>query len=105
MVTISRSRSRDVRSGRAGDIDAPESEVVIVATGDPTLGSMTDIADVAPHILDEIEHFFRVYKQLEPRAHVETSGWHGADAACTLVADCTDAYRRLDETPDDRSPL
>jgi inorganic pyrophosphatase len=69
-------------------------KLLCVATGDPTMGSMTDIAEVAPHVLEEIEHFFRVYKQLEPRTHVETSGWHGAVAARSLVRESCDAYHR-----------
>ena len=97
-------RARPIGVLEMSDEHGTDPKVLCVAIGDPTMGAITDISDVAPHILEEIEHFFRVYKQLEPRAHVETSGWHGLDAARTLVAGCRDAYRRLAETPDDRSP-
>lgn len=97
-------RARPIGVLDMSDEHGPDPKLLCVATGDPTMGTMTDIADVAPHILDEIEHFFRVYKQLEPRAHVETSGWHGADAARTLVAGCRDDYRRPAGAPDERSP-
>jgi len=40
--------------------------------------------------------------QLEPRAHVETSGWHGADDARSLVRESRDAYRRRTERPGER---
>lgn len=97
-------RSRPIGVLEMSDEHGTDPKLLCVAIGDPTMGAMTDISEVAPHILEEIEHFFRVYKQLEPRAHVETSGWHGVDDARTLVAGCRDAYRRLAETPDDRSP-
>ncbi len=45
---------------------------------------ITDIADVHPHRLDEIEHFFKSYNDMEGR-DFRTIGRHGAEAARTLV--------------------
>jgi inorganic pyrophosphatase len=67
-------------------------KLLCVALGDPTMGATTSIAEVSPHFMEEIEHFFRVYKELEPRAHVETRGWRDAAAARALVAECRRAY-------------
>ena len=36
-------------------------------------------------LLEEIEHFFDVYKLLEPDKDTETSGWEGADAGAREV--------------------
>lgn len=92
-------RARPIGVLEMSDEHGTDPKLLCVATGDPTMGTMTDIDEVAPHILEEIEHFFRVYKQLEPKAHVETSGWHGAAAARSLVADCCAAYRRPPRRP------
>jgi inorganic pyrophosphatase len=96
-------RARPIGVLTMSDEHGIDPKLLCVAIGDPTMGAMTDVTDVAPHLLEEIEHFFRVYKQLEPSAHVETSGWHGADAARSLVTECRDTYRQLAESPNDRS--
>jgi inorganic pyrophosphatase len=43
-------------------------------------------------LLEEIEHFFDVYKKLEPDKHTETRGWEGADAAAREVEDARARY-------------
>lgn len=90
-------RARPIGVLDMSDEHGTDPKLLCVAMGDPTMGTMTDIGEVAPHVLEEIEHFFRVYKQLEPKAHVETEGWHGADAARSLVLECRDAYRRSND--------
>ena len=42
---------------------------------------MHDLAELRPHLLDEIEHFFNVYKMLEPDARTQTRGYEGRAAA------------------------
>lgn len=86
-------RARPIGVLEMSDEHGTDPKLLCVATGDPTMGTMTDLDDVAPHILEEIEHFFRVYKQLEPKAHVETSGWHGSERARSLVSETRAAYR------------
>lgn len=81
-------RARPIGVLDMSDEHGIDPKLLCVATGDPSMATLTDIGDVAPHVLDEIEHFFRVYKQLEPEAHVETSGWRDAAAARALVAEC-----------------
>jgi inorganic pyrophosphatase len=46
-----------------------------------------DISDVPPRRLEEIEHFFSVYKDLEPARSVTTHGYATLDQAIALVAD------------------
>jgi len=80
-------------------------KLLCVATGDPTMGELAHACDVPHHVLEEIEHFFRVYKALEPRTHVETSGWRDATAAAELVAQSRASYRRHTIRPDEQDPL
>ena len=42
---------------------------------------MHDLADLPQRLLDEIEHFFDVYKMLEPEKKSTTGGYEGRDAA------------------------
>lgn len=47
----------------------------------PRWDGIIDIADLPEHALDEIAHFFDVYKELEPGKGTETREWRGrADA-------------------------
>jgi len=43
--------------------------------------------DLPPITLDQIEHFFAHYKDLEPGKWVKIIGWRGADEARQLVLD------------------
>jgi inorganic pyrophosphatase len=42
---------------------------------------MDDIDDIPEYMLLEIEHFFTVYKDLEPGKSVEGASWVGRDMA------------------------
>lgn len=64
-----------------GDGDA---KVLAVPIKDPRFKSINDINDVEPHLLEEIKHFYQVYKDLEKKK-VEVGDWSGAkDAASTI---------------------
>ena len=82
-------RARPIGVLAMTDEAGPDSKVLCVALGDPSMGNYTDIDDVSPHLLDEIEHFFRVYKQLEPDKAVAVGDWRGAAAAEHLIRACT----------------
>jgi inorganic pyrophosphatase len=51
-----------------------------VPLGDPYANEMTDLHHIPTHYLKEIEHFFRVYKDLEGGT-TETRGFEDAAAA------------------------
>jgi len=59
--------------------------------GDPYSDGLNELADIPQHYLKEIEHFFRVYKDLEG-THTETRGFEGAGAARTAIARAMKAY-------------
>ncbi len=52
-----------------------DDKVLAVPINDPIYNSIRRLADVPPHLPNEIEHFFSVYKELEGK-HVESFGWH-----------------------------
>lgn len=47
----------------------------------PMYAHINTPADVSPHQLAMITHFFEHYKDLEPNKWVKIEGWHGPDAA------------------------
>ncbi|NLB81569.1 MAG: inorganic diphosphatase, partial [Clostridiaceae bacterium] len=53
--------------GQVAMLDEGKEDIKIIAIPfkDPTWNCFRDIMDLPTHILDEIKHFFNVYKQLE----------------------------------------
>ena len=47
------------------DSEDKDEKILAICSNDPSLNCYQDISDLPPHILEEICHFFRVYKQLE----------------------------------------
>ena len=47
-----------------GDSDA---KIVAVPVGDPRWNNVHDLSDVNPHTIEEIEHFFLTYKQMQKK--------------------------------------
>ena len=50
----------------------------------------SDLPDIT---LQQIEHFFEHYKDLEPGKWVRLSGWHGADKARQMIVDAIERAR------------
>jgi inorganic pyrophosphatase len=70
--------------------DADE-KVLAVPFADPYFDGQHDIADIPQHYLREIEHFFRVYKDLEGK-HTETRGFEDATAARRAITQAMATY-------------
>lgn len=66
------------------DEKGPDEKVLCVAKKDPRFGYRKSLEEVSEHTLKEIMHFFNVYKDLEDKS-VDVVGWHGPDAARTLI--------------------
>jgi inorganic pyrophosphatase len=76
------------------DEAGPDAKILCVPAHDPRAKGFTDLADLPEFLLAEIEHFFAVYKDVEPDKSVETRGWEGADAAGRAVEDARARYAR-----------
>ncbi len=59
---------------------------------------MSDLGDVPRHLLDEIEHFFSIYKDLE-RKTVKTEGFGDREAALEEVATDRQRFAEMDDPP------
>jgi inorganic pyrophosphatase len=76
------------------DEAGPDAKVLCVPARDPRSRTVTDLADLPDFLLAEIEHFFQVYKDVEPEKTVETRGWEGAEAAMRAVEDARARFAR-----------
>jgi len=63
------------------DEKGPDAKILCVPSHDPNYDAVHDITDLPQRLLDEIEHFFDVYKMLEPEKNSTTRGYEGRDAA------------------------
>jgi inorganic pyrophosphatase len=75
------------------DEAGPDAKVLCVPASDPRWAEVSDLDDLRPHLLEEIRHFFEVYKQLEPGKGSEVGHWDGADVAQRVIAEAQDRHR------------
>jgi len=72
---------RAVAMFRMKDEMGGDDKVLCVPTADHRQDHLQDIDSIAEHVLLEIEHFFTVYKDLEPGKSVEGATWTGRASA------------------------
>ncbi len=77
------------------DSGEPDAKILAVQTKNPRFESIKDINDLEmynAHLLKEISHFFKVYKDLQGKeVHIE--GWKGRDAAIEEIEKAQKAYK------------
>ena len=69
------------------DEAGPDAKVLTVPASDARWDGVDDIASLPEFLLKEIEHFFEIYKTLEPGKTTKTGGWEGYDRAVKVVED------------------
>ncbi len=69
-----------------------DAKLICVLEHDPQWDDAHDIGDVRPHLLNEIEHFFSIYKDLEPEKSTEVMGFEDRAAALKELAACRAAF-------------
>jgi inorganic pyrophosphatase len=77
-----------------------DDKVLCVPATDPRMAHLRDINDVPEFDQLEIQHFFEVYKALEPGKQVEAATWVGLAEAEDEIVACRE---RLAEAPDHHS--
>ena len=77
------------------DDKGPDAKLLCVPAGDPRHANIRDIDDVDEFLMREIDHFFDIYKELEPGKMAETAGFAGVDAAYAEL----DVSRRRYQSP------
>jgi inorganic pyrophosphatase len=79
-----RIRVRAVGLFRMRDEKGADEKILCVPLRDPMWSHVSDVSDLNPNLLSEIEHFFQVYKDLEGK-EVETGGFGGRDEALSVI--------------------
>ncbi len=74
-------KARAIAMFRMTDEAGGDDKVLCVPVSDHRRDHLRNIDDVRDYLLLEIEHFFTVYKDLEPGKSVEGATWTGAEEA------------------------
>ncbi|MCQ2742957.1 MAG: inorganic diphosphatase [Bacilli bacterium] len=73
----------------SGEVDE---KIIAICAHDPVYNSFKDINDLPKHILDEIEHFFKVYKELEFGKQTIVDKVYGVEKAKEVIQKCINRY-------------
>ena len=87
-------RSRPVAMFKMTDEKGPDDKIVCVPADDPRYDTLQDLGDLPALERAMIQHFFEVYKALEPGKRVESADWADRTAAETEIV----AARRRQHT-------
>jgi len=77
------------------DEKGPDEKIICVPVSDPIWNRLNDLDDVNGHLLKEIEHFFKVYKDLEKKK-VDVGGWGNAEEAKEIIKQCIERYKNYE---------
>ena len=72
----------------AGKLDY---KLISVVDCDPRYGDVTELEDLSPFVLKEIENFFSNYKVLQGIT-VKVGSYHGKEEAAEIIVQCREAY-------------
>ncbi|MGV0978895.1 inorganic diphosphatase [Empedobacter falsenii] len=76
---------------KMSDDKGQDEKLICVPVADPTWNQLENITDMNPHTLKEVEHFFRVYKDLENKT-TTIEGYGDKAEAEQLLQDARDRF-------------
>ena len=85
--------ARPVGLFRMRDEKGPDAKILCIPLDDPMWNHIKTLDDVPPHLLKEIEHFFRVYKDLEEKK-TGIEGWEGLDSALRDIKEAQERFKK-----------
>ena len=80
---------------RMEDEAGRDAKIICVPERDPNYQNVGDVSDLPEHLLEEIKHFFDMYKMLEPGKSSTTFGYEGHAAAREEICRSPRAVRTL----------
>lgn len=83
---------------RMTDEKGSDDKVLCVPLNDPAWNELEGLGDLPQQLLQEITHFFSVYKDLEQKS-VTVDGWYPREAALEEIADSTQRYQAQRSEP------
>jgi len=76
------------------DNDEKDHKIIAVMDHDPRFSHVHSISDIQDHMLREIKHFFRTYKDLQENKKVEVYDFHDKEHADMLIDDSIQRYQQ-----------
>lgn len=86
-------RARPVAVLKMEDYNGLDYKILCACADDPRQDHVRDLDSVPKHLLTEIEHFFDIYKDLEPGKETTLRGWGPLADALEVVRTAQDAWR------------
>ncbi|MDT0648925.1 inorganic diphosphatase [Salegentibacter sp. F188] len=77
------------------DEKGPDEKIICVPVSDPIWNRLSDLNELNGHMLKEIEHFFKVYKDLEKKK-VDTGDFGDASEAREIIRQCVQRFEEYD---------
>lgn len=77
------------------DEKGPDEKIICVPVSDPIWNRINDLDELNGHLLKEIEHFFKVYKDLEKKK-VDVGGFGDAKEAKEIIRQCIERYKNYE---------
>ncbi len=75
------------------DEKGSDEKILCVPIEDPLWNHIRSLHEVPPHLLKEIEHFFKVYKELEEKK-TGVEGWKDLKAAIQIITEARARYKK-----------
>ena len=85
-------RARAIGGLKMRDDKGDDDKIVAVAVDDPAVQHYTEIGQLPPHLMIELERFFRDYKVLEAKT-TEIDELYGREVALAVMRRSLDSYR------------
>ena len=89
--------ARPVGVFRMMDEKGPDEKILCIPIRDPMWNHISELQDVPPHLLKEIEHFFKIYKELEEKK-TGIDGWGGRNDALQFIRDARERFTNKERT-------
>ncbi|SKB75258.1 inorganic pyrophosphatase [Salegentibacter holothuriorum] len=77
------------------DEKGPDEKIICVPVSDPIWNRLNDLNELNGHMVKEIEHFFKVYKDLEKKK-VDVGGWGDVSEARRIIKECVERFENFD---------
>jgi inorganic pyrophosphatase len=82
------------------DEKGPDAKIICVPSHEPRWNDVSDLGQLPSGLLEEIRHFFNIYKDLEPGKHTVVKEYEGRKEA---VQEILDSRHRFDWQPPEHS--
>ena len=92
VVPLTIVRARAVGGLKMRDDKGDDDKIIAVAVDDPAFNHYTEASQLPPHVMIELERFFRDYKVLEQKS-TEVNELYGRAAALDVMRRALDGYR------------